>query len=83
MFPISPYELLRASIPKPTPTIVTEYDLYSTAQQSVPLPAAHQNQLTSDAAPSGEHDVLPRRKTHYVSDIKARHNHAARRITLQ
>ncbi len=40
IYPISPYELLKRSKPKPPPAYVTDYDLYSAAQQSTPEPAA-------------------------------------------
>ena len=82
---ISPYALLRASKPKPAPTVITPYDLYSAAQ-------AHPYQPEQPAPPSAEppvprHDYAPARplpripsgRTHYIADIHARHNQAMRR----
>ena len=34
ILPVSPYELLKRSKPKPFPAYVTDYDLYSAAQHS-------------------------------------------------
>lgn len=53
---ISPYALLRASKPKPAPTITTAYDLYSAAQSVSPAsPASSQPVIVQDAvsAPDG------------------------------
>lgn len=83
--PLSPYALLRASKPKPAPTIVTPYDLYSAAQSA---DAYAPQQRTSPPAPPvpAPPASAPRRpapylsgKTHYIADIKARHNQALRR----
>lgn len=87
---VSPYALLCASKPKPAPTIVTPYDLYSQAQQSreqsappdAPLPAAVQ---ASPAAqpPARPPYSVPARRTHYIADIQSRHCTAARRAQNQ
>ena len=38
VYPVSPYELLKRSKPKPPPAYVTDYDLYSAAQRPAPEP---------------------------------------------
>lgn len=83
---VSPYALLRASKPKPIPTVVTPYDLYSAAQGSAPEPP-----LPVSSVPAAPVSPTPRRsplatqpgKTHYIADIKARHNQAAKDAYLR
>jgi len=77
---VSPYELLRASKPRQTPTVVTPYDLYSHSQQpmqadnAVPSPDA---QLPGDVhAPAQE--ASGEKRTHYIAQIHARHGAAQR-----
>ena len=87
---VSPYALLRASIPKPPPTVVTAYELYSTAQHSgaqvVPPPAAPSNP-PEDAPPAPDarrpSPYPPARRTHYIADIKTRHSAAVRTASMQ
>ena len=85
---LSPYELLRLSKPKPAPTHVTAYDLYSTARSSAPQSEPIQ---TEPAPPPPAHDAQPEdlpvslppvRRTHYISDIKSRHDRASRRSSF-
>ncbi|MGN0777224.1 MAG: hypothetical protein ACI4MM_11170 [Candidatus Ventricola sp.] len=85
---ISPYALLCACKPKPAPTIVTAYDLYSQAQrseaqpvlQNVPVPASVRSDATN---PPQRISSLPARRTHYIADIQARHSNACRRAPMQ
>ena len=76
----SPYELLRAVRPQPPHSVVTPYDLYSQIQQSAPLPKPEA--LLPVSQP--EHPALAAaspfaiRKTHYISDIHAKHSTACR-----
>lgn len=87
---ISPYALLCASRPKPAPTIVTAYDLYSQAQQrreqssETPAPAAAQV-ADAPAEPSSPRPLstVPVRRTHYIADIQSRHSAALRRTPMQ
>lgn len=79
---ISPYALLRASKPRPTPTIVTAYDLYSQAQrEETPPPAAAPVQPAAPIAPpvpAKSAATPPARRTHYIAEIQSRHNAALR-----
>ena len=87
---ISPYALLCASKPKPAPTIVTAYDLYSQAQHSreqasapeAPAPAVRAEGSAAQSAPRPI-PSMPDRRTHYIADIKARHSAAVRRAPMQ
>ena len=95
--PISPYALLCASKPKPTPTVVTAYDLYSAAQSSF-VPASDGNIYDESPNVPARSTVPPRsnqasaapltppsaKRTHYIAEIQSRHN-AARRssVTVQ
>ena len=76
---ISPYALLNASRPKPTPSVVTPYDLYSAVQNNVepPAPVSVSEPPVSPPLPR-----LQGRKTHYIRDISLRHNNAARQTTF-
>ena len=88
---ISPYALLCASKPKPAPTLVTAYDLYSQAQrrsdqtaaQSAPVPAAVQADMQIPPPAPRPHVFVPAGRTHYIADIKARHSAACRRAPMQ
>lgn len=95
--PISPYALLCASKPKPAPTLVTAYDLYSAAQ-SFSAPASGENVSAEIPTVPARSTVPPRldqasaapltppsaKRTHYIAEIQSRHN-AARRsaVTVQ
>lgn len=82
---ISPYALLQASRPKPTPTLVTAYDLYSAAHaaaQSDPAPDPQPPQRTDTPSPIPAAQKPATRRTHYIADIKSRHNAAVRRAPL-
>ncbi len=101
---VSPYALLRASIPKAVTRIANAYDLFSVAQsaaqdvpaqeaaparrgaaepasapepQAVPVPQAVPEPPVIPE-PRVRASTLPARRTHYISDIAARHNAAAR-----
>ena len=82
---VSPYELLCASKPKVPQTLVKPYDLYSSMQQNDPV-FVHAS-IPSDPlpAPAG-HDLAATvpsvRKTHYISDIHAKHSSAGRRTAF-
>ena len=88
---VSPYALLRASIPKPAQTVVTAYDLFSAAQQTpasppqlpcsdVPATSARQEEPPVSPPPSAFSP--PARRTHYIANIKTRHNAALRHAAL-
>lgn len=85
---ISPYALLRASMPKPAPTVVTAYDLFSSAQQaaaahaSAPQVPAAPPCAQDDTTPSSAVRLPPERRTHYIADIKTRHSAALRHAVL-
>ena len=92
--PISPYALLCASKPKPAPTLVTAYDLYSAAQSSF-APASNGNVSDEILNVPSRSTVPPRsdqpsaapltppsaKRTHYIAEIQSRHN-AARRSSV-
>lgn len=86
---ISPYALLCASKPKPAPTVVTAYDLYSQAQQSreqaVPAnaPAPAVQEIAAAQSPARSISSVPARRTHYIADIQSRHSAATRRTPMQ
>lgn len=77
-FSVSPYELLRSSIPRPAPTTVTPYDLYS-AVLTRQEPAAPPEPLPQPAVHQPEQPLPPVRRTHYIADIRARHEQASGR----
>lgn len=85
---ISPYALLCASKPKPTPTIVTAYDLYSQAQCGEQTAVSHPP-VPSPVRPAppavqpAQNPPASARRTHYIADIKARHSAAIRRAPMQ
>ena len=87
---ISPYALLCASKPKPAPTIVTAYDLYSQAQQrreQIPPPQAPaapaQAGTPAVHSPPLPLSSVPTRRTHYIAGIQSRHSAALRRAPMQ
>ena len=88
---VSPYALLCASKPKPAPTIVTAYDLYSQSQQNqaqisppqTPAPAAAQADTPAGQSTPNLPSSVPARRTHYIADIQARHSAAIRRAPMQ
>lgn len=86
---ISPYALLCVSRPKPVPTIVTAYDLYSQAQQrreqspQTPAPAAVQADMPAEPPSPRPLSTVPARRTHYIADIQSRHSAALRRTPMQ
>ena len=86
---ISPYALLCASRPKPAPTIVTAYDLYSQAQQrreqspEMPAPAAVQADMPAEPSSPRPLSTVPVHRTHYIADIQSRHSAALRRTPMQ
>ena len=72
---VSPYELLRSCIPKPPETTVTPYDLYSAVQAQPQAPAAF---APPAPEPTEASPVPPPRRTHYIAQIRARHDLAQR-----
>ena len=87
---VSPYALLRASMPRPADTMVTAYDLYSAAQQapaaqpSVAPPPTAAQPCAQNLPQTSPPDALPSpaRRTHYIADIKTRHSAALRHAAL-
>lgn len=88
---VSPYALLRASMPRPAQTVVTAYDLFSAAQQSpaatppVPQPSPSSSPACARETPEAPAPAawpLPARRTHYIADIKTRHSAALRHAAL-
>ncbi|MBR5288725.1 MAG: hypothetical protein IKU34_09090 [Clostridia bacterium] len=78
--PLSPYALLKQSKPKHPSVYTTAYDLYSAVAQE-----KHDHASDNAAAPlSPPHPLqssIPTVRTHYITDIKKRHQnavHAAR-----
>ena len=90
---ISPYALLQASKPRQPAVVTTAYDLFSAAQSAPPSARAVPGERCREEqpiAPSGESTpamsgphaampLVPRARTHYISDIKRRHSEALRR----
>ena len=74
---VSPYELLCSCKPRPPRTTVTPYDLFSAVQ------------ARADVAPSAPEPLIaaaqepplppPASRTHYIAQIRARHEQAQRR----
>lgn len=89
---ISPYALLKASQPKPPAAYVTDYDLYSAAQQphaAPPSPPPFENdtaQNTHNVPFSRQAPVSsspkPTSRTHYIADIHNRHCRALSKAQL-
>ena len=82
--PLSPYALLKRSKPKPPASYTTPYDDFSAAQQaahSAPEAPAQDipTILSSSPAPIAS---PPLQRTHYISSITKKHDHAARRTTM-
>ena len=86
---VSPYALLRASIPRGTPTVSTAYDLFSAVQQSpeVQVPDLRRTAElpAGEDAPAAPPAPLPppARRTHYIADIQTRHNAAVRHAAMR
>ncbi len=83
---LSPYALLCACKPKPAPTVVTAYDLYS--QQSAAQSAAKSEPAVSAVPeprtpPSAPPAAAPLSRTHYIAGIQSRHNAATRRAHMR
>lgn len=89
---ISPYVLLKKSKPRIPDHQPETYDLYSQYIQdhAQPLSEKRRNDvLLSESSPPQEptlqsvlpEETLPERKTHYVSDIHARHSKAFMRTS--
>lgn len=88
---LSPYALLCASKPKSAPTVVSPYDLYSAVQSgaasapqaaSAPMEATPAREPPPAPASPAAMPRMPARRTHYIADIKTRHNAALRRTSL-
>jgi len=86
---LSPYALLKASKPRQMPTVITTYDLFSTAQMEPHSMSSATEQ--AEASPVNpriqeyERNQTPfsplyipksTQRTHYIADIHARHNAA-------
>lgn len=86
---LSPYALLQASKPRQPNVVTTAYDLFSAVQSSSPTVAGVPQERSPEApaaAPATEAPaaaasmpLVPRSRTHYISDIKHRHSEALRR----
>lgn len=72
----SPYALLQASKPKPPKSVTTEYDLLSLAQNHPPIDALPEKKTSEPAQPRPF--APPLKRTHYISEIHARHAGASR-----
>ena len=78
---VSPYALLCSCKPKPPRTAVTPYDLYSAVQSgaadasSAPEPAPKPVPAAAQETPLPP----PAQRTHYIAQIRARHEQAQRR----
>lgn len=81
---VSPYELLRSCIPRPAETVVTPYDLYSAVQAQQGGPSAATAPMREPDEPPHAEPPLPppARRTHYIADIRARHELAQRQPTF-
>ena len=83
---ISPYALLCASKPKQQTSQPTPYDLYSAAQHHAALPetvkepvSLPQERPYEAQRSAASLSSAQQKRTHYISDIHARHTSAARR----
>jgi len=80
---ISPYALLSASRPKSAPAVQSPYDLYSMAQDTtgnVQESTCHADELPQTLPPI---PPSPQPRTHYISDIHARHSKASVRTAFK
>jgi len=84
---VSPYELLRASKPQSTQSIVTAYDLYSCIKQKEPAvkqdsicPVPQAEPFEHPSASSSR--LSASQRTHYISDIHAKHSIAGRHASF-
>lgn len=79
---ISPYALLRASKPQKPSTVASQYDLFSLAQTGSAFAQAsmqsHEKTAADMPAPVLQTPSTPVQRTHYISDIHARHTKASR-----
>lgn len=83
---VSPYALLQASKPKSAPTVASAYDRYRAMQacpppelQPVAAPRASHEPPSQEARSPADMPLVPRSRTHYIEQIRSRHNAAARR----
>jgi len=88
---VSPYELLRASIPKSVTEKCSPYDQISTKQTlhtsyepslSADLPADKQNTPPASIFPASANPSAHSPQTHYISDIRRRHDSAIKKAFL-
>ena len=90
---LSPYALLQASKPRQPKVVTTAYDLFSAAQ-STPAPTGNISRERAcepvsaaptdgtpapSRSPAASMPLVPKARTHYISDIKRRHSEALRR----
>lgn len=75
---ISPYLLLKASIPRQVTRSATPYDLFSASQFSTDDQALQQIQPQIEREESSRSAPVPKR-AHYIADIQAKHISADRR----
>lgn len=80
---ISPYVLLKASIPKPAQTVTTTYDLYSLTNKSAVSDASFQHTPPTASIPLHADIPSSAKRTHYIADIHARHTDAMRQTRQQ
>lgn len=71
---LSPYALLKSAKPKPPKVVTTPYDHQSMAQQNFPESAPPT--AIRPAHESRHMFSVPSQRTHYISEIHARHTHA-------
>ena len=76
---ISPYALLLKSKPHHPAQTTTDYDRFSMHHS---YPHDHKSETLPDShvslEPSSRQKILPEKRTHYISDIHARHSLAMR-----
>ena len=84
---LSPYALLQARKPRQPHVVTTAYDLFSAVQSSAPPAEGMPQEREAPAAvptaeetvPAASMPLVPRSRTHYISDIRHRHVEALRR----
>ena len=77
----SPYALLLSCKPKPPKTVTTEYDLLSLAQNDPPTGMVPPKKIIEPA--QSKPLPPPIKRTHYISEIHARHAGANRSARQQ
>lgn len=79
---LSPYALLKAAKPKQPKSVTTQYDQFSLSQKNssgtAPVDLEHHPVNPGLSTPAVPPMPLPPKRTHYISDIHARHTGASR-----